>query len=110
MSTYQYTPCSDGITGSEFPIYEWWAFGQLYKEINWSNWAMQNKDAYIEFHREDGSKTEVKIHIYDNQEAGLPLLQDAARYFNVKKGESVSFYDKFQDRYRNGTSYLISVK
>jgi len=110
MSTYQYVPCSDGIIGSEFPIYEWWAFGQLYKETNWSNWAMQNKKSYIEFHREDGSKTEVRIHVYDDQDSAMPLFKDAARYFNIEKEESVSFYDKFQERYRKGISYLISVK
>ena len=110
MSTYQYVPCENGILGSEFPIYEWWAFGQLYRETNWSNWSMNNKDSYIEFHREDGSKTEVRIHVYGNQKSALPLLQDAARYFDVKEEEPISFYDKFQEMTRTGTSYLIAVK
>ena len=111
MALPPYTPHPNGILGSLWPIYEWWSFGFMYGETNWAEWSIQNaNECYLEFHRENGNKTEAEIHVYGEVEKALPMLKDALRYFDVKATGICSFYDAFSEADRHGKSFKISVK
>ena len=104
----QYERNQQGILSSLSPIYEWWAFGNLYGRTSWGDWSIANANkVQVQYHRgENGAE----LHIYGNLQDAMPVLKDAAVYFNVEYKGSVSFYDAFTKTEKNGVSYKLSLR
>ena len=107
----KYERNKDGILASMFPIYEWWAFGNLYGRVSWGDWAIKNASkVQVHFNRKDGESENAELHIFGDFKEVKPLIKDASLYFNVSYKCKVEFFDAFTETTKQGICYTLSVR